>query len=66
VRDVKDNNKGFHKYICSRRTVRENVGLLLDGTGDLVTKNMEKSKLFSAFFTSVFTVRPAFSPETGG
>jgi len=29
TRDVKDNKKGFFKYISSKRKTRENVGLLL-------------------------------------
>lgn len=54
VRNVKGNKNGFYKYISRKRKIRENVGLLLDGAGDLVTKDMEKAKVFNAFFTSVF------------
>lgn len=36
-----------------RRNCRENVGLLQNGTGNLVPKDIEKAK---TFFTSVFTV----------
>lgn len=35
--------------------IRENVGLLLTGAGDLVTNDMEDTKILTAFFTSVFT-----------
>ena len=38
---------------------RESVDLLLNGTGDLVTKNMEKAELLSPFFTSIFTGKAA-------
>ena len=30
-------------------------GVLLNGTGDLVTKDMEKAKVLNAFFTLIFT-----------
>lgn len=33
ARDVKGNKKGFYKYINSKRKTRENLGLLLNGTG---------------------------------
>lgn len=62
VKDVKGNNNGFYKYINSKRKVREIVGLLLDGAGDLVTKDMEKAKVFNAFFTSVFTGKTGLQP----
>lgn len=55
VRDVKGSKNGFCKYINSKRKVKENVSLLLNGARDLVTKDMEKAKVFNAFFTSVFT-----------
>uniref|UniRef100_A0A8B9PUS7 Immunoglobulin C1-set domain-containing protein n=1 Tax=Apteryx owenii TaxID=8824 RepID=A0A8B9PUS7_APTOW len=53
--DVKDNKKGFFKYIGSKRKTRENVGPLLNGVGALVTKDAEKAELLNAFFASVFT-----------
>lgn len=34
---------------------REDVGLLLTEAGDLVTKDMEGTKVLAAFFTSVFS-----------
>lgn len=33
------------------------MGLLLNGTGDLVTKYVEKAKVHNVFFTSVLTVK---------
>ncbi|KAK4810509.1 hypothetical protein QYF61_004289 [Mycteria americana] len=56
VRDVKGDKKGFCGFIISKRKTRENVGLLLNGAGDLVTQDMEKAEVLSAFFASVFTV----------
>ena len=55
MRDVKGNKKCFCRYIISRRMTRENVGSLLNGTGALVTQDMEKAEVLKAFFTSVST-----------
>lgn len=55
ARDVKDNKKGFFKCINRKRKTGENIGPLLNGVGALVTKDMEKSELLNAFFSSVFT-----------
>ncbi|PKU33022.1 rna-directed dna polymerase from mobile element jockey-like [Limosa lapponica baueri] len=44
ARGVKGNKKGFYKYINSKRKTRENVGQLLNGAGELVTRDMEKVK----------------------
>lgn len=41
--DVEGDNKGFYRYIKSKRKTRENVGLLLRGAGDMVTKDMEEA-----------------------
>ena len=57
ARDVKDNKKGFFKYISRKRKTRENVGLLLNEVGALVTKDTEKAELLNAFFASVFTAK---------
>ncbi|KAK4832553.1 hypothetical protein QYF61_024053 [Mycteria americana] len=42
-RDLKG-KKGFYRYISSKRKTRGNVVLLLNGTGDLVTKGLEKTE----------------------
>jgi len=57
ARDVKDNKKGFFKYINSKRKTKENVGPLLNEVGALVTENTEKAELWSTFFASVFTAK---------
>jgi len=57
ARDVKDNMKGFFKYISSKRMTRENVGLLLNEVGALVTEDTEKVQLLNAFIASVFTAK---------
>ncbi|GAB0207732.1 hypothetical protein GRJ2_003238900 [Grus japonensis] len=55
--EVKDNKKGFFKYISSKRTTRENVGPLLNEAGALVMEDTEKAELLHAFFTSVLTAK---------
>lgn len=53
-RNVQGNKKGFYRCISSRRKIKENLGLLLNGMGDYLT-NIEKTKIFNAAFASVFT-----------
>ncbi|GAB0208353.1 mitochondrial enolase superfamily member 1 [Grus japonensis] len=55
ARDVKDNKKGFYRYVRDKRRTRENVGPLQNETGDLVTQDMEKAEVLNDFFASVFT-----------
>ncbi|KAK4832124.1 hypothetical protein QYF61_020801 [Mycteria americana] len=55
LEDIKDDKKGFHKYIHNKRKTRENVGPSVNGMGDLVMQDMEKAELLNAFFASVFT-----------
>jgi len=56
-RDVKDNKKGFLKYISSKWMIRKNVGLLLKKVSALVLEDTEKAELLNAFFTSVLTAK---------
>ena len=44
VRDMKGNKKTLCRHISSKRKGRENVGVLLNGTEELVTKDMEKPR----------------------
>ncbi|KAK4827641.1 hypothetical protein QYF61_019851 [Mycteria americana] len=55
AKDAKSNKKGFRKQISSRKKTREDIDLLQNGAGKLVTKDMEKAEVFNAFFASVFT-----------
>jgi len=57
ARDVKDNNKGFFKYISSKQKTRDNAGLLLNEVGVLVTEHAEKAELLNAFFASPFSAK---------
>lgn len=41
--------KGFYLYISSERRSGENVGLLLNGVGALVTKDTREAKVLNAF-----------------
>lgn len=50
VKDMKGNKKGFYKYIGKRKT-RENMALLLNGTRNLVQKDMEKAEVVTAFLS---------------
>jgi len=54
ARDVKNNKKGFFNYISSKRKATDNVGLLLNEAGVLVTEDADKAELLNAFFTSLF------------
>lgn len=55
ARVVKSNKNGLYKCINSKRKTEENIGPLLNGTGDLVTKEVENTEVLNAFFDSAFT-----------
>ncbi|KAJ7428092.1 hypothetical protein WISP_01927 [Willisornis vidua] len=57
LRNVKDNKKGFFKYVSSQRKTMGNVGLLLEEVHALVTKDTGKAESPNAFFPSVFTAK---------
>jgi len=57
ARDVKDNNKGFFKYISCKRKTRQNVGPLLNEVDVLVAEETERAELLNALFASVFTAK---------
>lgn len=60
VMHVKDNKKGFCKYTGDKRKARENMGPLLNETGDLVTQDRENVEDSSASFASAFTSKTSF------
>jgi len=71
ARDAKGNKTGLCKYISSNREHSwENVCSLLKGAGYLVTKVMERAKVFDTSFTTVFTGKTGLQvpwvPKTSG
>lgn len=52
---MRGNKKGFYRYISSKRKTRGNTGLLMDGTGDLMTKVTGNAEVLDVLFTLVFT-----------
>ncbi|KFQ42374.1 hypothetical protein N333_07813, partial [Nestor notabilis] len=55
ARDVKNNRKGFYRYIANKRQTRDNVGPLQKLSGGLATLDLEKAEVLNDFFASVFT-----------
>ncbi|CAM4661454.1 unnamed protein product [Lepidochelys olivacea] len=54
ARDVKNNKKGFFRYVRNKKKVKESVGALLNEGGNLVTEDVEKANVLNTFFASVF------------
>ena len=54
---MKDNKKGFFKYISSKWTTRENMGQILNEVGVLVLEDTEKTELLNTAFASVFLAK---------
>ena len=57
AKEIKDNKKGFLKYVNSKKKTRKNVGPLLNKRGVLVTGDAEKAEVLNAFFASVCTAK---------
>ena len=55
ARDVKDNKKGFYRYIGRRRQAKESVPPLMKGNRELAFSDIEKAEVLSECFASVFT-----------
>lgn len=53
-RDVKGNLISY-KYIGDKRKTKENMGLLFNGAGSMVTKDVEKAEVLNVTFVLVFT-----------
>lgn len=59
ARDVKDRRKDFHNYTGSKSRAEENVGLVLNGGGDLMTQGMEEAEKLKVFLLLFSLVRSA-------
>ncbi|KAK4807158.1 hypothetical protein QYF61_024278 [Mycteria americana] len=55
ARAVKNNKKGFFRYVSSKQKHKEDIGPLLNRAKKLVTNNADKAEVLSTFFASVFT-----------
>ncbi|KAK4825717.1 hypothetical protein QYF61_002135 [Mycteria americana] len=70
VRDKKGSKRSFYRSISSKKTISENVGLLLNRAGNLGTKDTEKAEVSHILFNSVFTskvdIKKSQVPETHG
>mgnify|MGYP001851525230 CR=1 FL=1 len=47
ARDVKDNKKGFYRYIGRRRQAKESVPPLMKGSRKLASSDIEKAEVLS-------------------
>ena len=54
ARDVKDNKKGFYRYIGRRRWAKESVPPLMKGNGELASSDTEKAEVLNECFAPVF------------
>ena len=63
VRGVKDNKKGFFKYIADKTNTRGNVGPLMNEMGAAVTEDTEKAELLNAFFVCWVCPEEPHAPE---
>ena len=54
ARDVKNNKKGFYRYIGRRRQAKESVPSLIKSNGELASSDIEKAEVLSECFASVF------------
>ena len=54
ARDVKNNKKGFYRYIGRRRQAKESVSPLIKGNGELASSDIEKAEILNECFASDF------------
>ena len=57
VMDVKDNKKGFYRYIGRRRRAKESVPPQMKGNGELASSDIEKAEVLSECTQSSRVVR---------
>ncbi|KAK4816993.1 hypothetical protein QYF61_025913 [Mycteria americana] len=61
---VKDNKKGFLKYVNSKRRIRDNIGPLLDEVGHLTNRDVDKAETFNASFSVFNTNDEPWDPRS--
>ena len=54
AREIKNNKKGFCKYIDQKRQPKESVCPLVNGKGETATTDMEKAEILNELFASAF------------
>jgi len=55
ARGVKNNKKGFYRYVSQKRKVKESVFHLTSKTGKLVTTEESKVEVLHNFYAPVFS-----------
>ena len=50
AREVKNNNKRFFSYVCSKKKNKEVVGSVCGDDGVMVTEDGDKADVFNIFF----------------
>ncbi|KFQ45895.1 hypothetical protein N333_10923, partial [Nestor notabilis] len=55
ARDIKNNRKGFYRYVANKRQTRDNMGPLRKLSAELPALDLEKAEVLNDFFASVFT-----------
>ncbi|KAJ7396274.1 hypothetical protein BTVI_146814 [Pitangus sulphuratus] len=54
AKDIKDNGKGFYRYVAKKRNTRYKVGLLQKEMGNLANLDKEKAEVLNDFYASAF------------
>jgi len=55
--NVKNNRKGFYRYISQKIKSKETISPLTNEKGELATTDMEKAEVLNEFFDSVRSVQ---------
>ena len=53
--EVKNNKKGFRKYIGQKRQAKDSIPPLINEKGKLASTDMGKAEVLNKFIVSVFT-----------
>jgi len=56
---VKNNKKGFYRYISRRRQAKKSVSPLINKNGELASSDMEKAEVLKKCFALVLVGGPA-------